>query len=337
MQKLCIVAPEITQKLFITMKQIALSGVFGWEITAGNLSESLSGLSEDVSLLLNTAGGSVVEGIAIVGVIESYKKRGYRVTGCIEGICASMGTLVATVLDSVSMLRGSLMMVHYPRGLAYGDYLSLSKVSEELRAVSADFLTYYKRRTGLDEKVLTAMLQAETWLTADQAKELGFVDEIVEPTIKGPGMKTPEELLAEVEEQKAIVAEQAAKIEAANRESYAREDAAFFDKLVAEGRVMTTQRDSIIGSLAAARESGAEVYEKIRLTFAGFPVHALMQDNQYQPGSLPLDASVRVGFPREMLASISTESLEIHKRILAMSSKTGMSYEECATILLEKV
>lgn len=319
------------------MKQIALSGVFGWEITAGNLSESLSGLSEDVSLLLNTAGGSVVEGIAIVGVIESYKKRGYRVTGCIEGICASMGTLVATVLDSVSMLRGSLMMVHYPRGLAYGDYLSLSKVSEELRAVSADFLTYYKRRTGLDEKVLTAMLQAETWLTADQAKELGFVDEIVEPTIKGPGMKTPEELLAEVEEQKAIVAEQAAKIEAANRESYAREDAAFFDKLVAEGRVMTTQRDSIIGSLAAARESGAEVYEKIRLTFAGFPVHALMQDNQYQPGSLPLDASVRVGFPREMLASISTESLEIHKRILAMSSKTGMSYEECATILLEKV
>lgn len=319
------------------MKQIRLSGYLGFDFTAQGLSGLLAESAEDVSLLLHTPGGSVLEGIAIIGVIESYKKRGYRVTGCIEGVCASMGTMVAAVLDSVSMLRGSLLMVHYPRGLAYGDYLSLSKVSDELKAVSADFLTYYKRRTGLDEKVLTAMLQAETWLTAEQAKELGFVDEIVEPTIKEPGMKTPEELLAEVEEQKRIVAEQAAQIEATAREGYAREDASFFEKLVAEGRVMPTQREAIIGSLTAARESGAEVYTKIRETFGGFPVHALTQDNQYQPGSLPLDASVRVGFPREMLASISTESMEIHKRILAMSSKTGMSYEECATILLDKV
>lgn len=319
------------------MKQIRLSGYLGFDFTAQGLSGLLAESAEDVSLLLHTPGGSVLEGIAIIGVIESYKKRGYRVTGCIEGVCASMGTMVAAVLDSVSMLRGSLLMVHYPRGLAYGDYLSLSKVSDELKAVSADFLTYYKRRTGLDEKVLTAMLQAETWLTAEQAKELGFVDEIVEPTIKEPGMKTPEELLAEVEEQKRIVAEQAAQIEATAREGYAREDASFFEKLVAEGRVMPTQREAIIGSLTAARESGAEVYTKIRETFGGFPVHALTQDNQYQPGSLPLDASVRVGFPREILASISTESMEIHKRILAMSSKTGMSYEECATILLDKV
>ena len=148
------------------------------DVTAKSFLEDLKACKGAVNLHINSSGGDVFQAIAIYNAIKSYKG---GVNIFIEGICASAATLITCAGQKVSMAKNALMMIHTPSvGLmGYYDALELEKVQKSLQAVEGVILDTYKMR--LPEKShseVAKMLTAETWLTADEAQELGFVDEI---------------------------------------------------------------------------------------------------------------------------------------------------------------
>jgi hypothetical protein len=92
-----------------------------------------------------------------------------------------MAGVIAMSGKPVKMAENALFMLHNPAGLAMGDAEDMRGMADMLDRVRASLLTAYERKTRLGSARLTEMLDAETWLTAEEARTLGFVDEVTEP------------------------------------------------------------------------------------------------------------------------------------------------------------
>ena len=161
------------------------------EVTAKSFIEDLKSCTGEVTVHINSSGGDVFQALAIHNRLKEYG----NVTISIEGVCASAATIIACAGKKVKMAANALMMIHTPSvGLmGYYDAAEMEKIRNSLLAVEGAILETYKSR--LPEKnhsEVAEMMLAETWLTADEAKSLGFVDEItgaVEMTNQIKGVK----------------------------------------------------------------------------------------------------------------------------------------------------
>lgn len=149
------------------------------EIFDGEAARVLAQLNADpdaaVEVHLNSPGGLVSEGLAIYNAL-----RPRRPTVYIDGVVASIATLIAMSGQRIIAAENSLLMVHNPAGPAFGDANEMRLTADVLDKFLDVMLIGYTR-TGLSEKQLREMLAAETWMTAQEALELGFVDEVAEP------------------------------------------------------------------------------------------------------------------------------------------------------------
>lgn len=131
----------------------------------------------DVTIHINSGGGSVFDALAIGNAIRNYKG---KVTTCIDGLAASAASLIAVSGEHVKAASNALMMIHQP-SVFLGDYYdaeSLAKVQSSLKAVEASIIATYELRCKKCN--VRDLVKAETWLTAEEAKEYGFVDEITD-------------------------------------------------------------------------------------------------------------------------------------------------------------
>ena len=128
-----------------------------------------------INLRINSLGGDVFDGMAMYNVI---KRREARTTVYIEGIAASIATIIALGADEVVMAENSLFMIHNAWGGTMGEAKDMRKTAETLDKISSELTDIYRKKTGLSNDVLAEMMDAETWLNADEAYELGFVDTI---------------------------------------------------------------------------------------------------------------------------------------------------------------
>lgn len=138
----------------------------------------LRGLDVDViHLRMNSPGGDVFEARAIATALSQVKAR----TVChIEGLAASAATYVATACDEIEIAEGGFFMVHEAWTLTLGNKREHQQQIDLLTKVDDSILDDYAKRTGADRQQLIDWLEAETWFTADEAKEHGFVDRIIE-------------------------------------------------------------------------------------------------------------------------------------------------------------
>ena len=149
-------------------------GAFG--MNAQSFIDEIKGFKNTpLNLHINCVGGDVFEGMAIYNVL---KKRTAETTVYIEGIAASMGSVVALAADKVVMAENSLFMIHNAWGGAMGEAKELKKTANLLEKISNEIADIYIKKTNLPYDKVKEMMDEETWLNADEALELGFVDSI---------------------------------------------------------------------------------------------------------------------------------------------------------------
>ena len=149
-------------------------GTYG--VTAQEFINDIKDLKDlPLNLRINSLGGDVFDGMAMYNVI---KRREAKTTVYIEGIAASIATIIALGADEVVMAENSLFMIHNAWGGTMGEAKDMRKTAETLDKISGELTDIYRKKTGLSYDVLSEMMDEETWLNAEEAFELGFVDTI---------------------------------------------------------------------------------------------------------------------------------------------------------------
>lgn len=131
-----------------------------------------------LNLYVNSPGGSVFEGIAIHNIL---KRHPAEVVASIDGMAASIASVVVMAADTIIIASNAMMMIHDPMGCACGSAADMRKMGEALDKVREQILVSYVERTSGDEQALSDMLTAETWFTAEEAVAAGLADEIAQP------------------------------------------------------------------------------------------------------------------------------------------------------------
>ena len=133
----------------------------------------------DITVWINSPGGDTVAAAQIYNMLMDYPG---KVTVKIDGIAASAASVIAMAGEKVLVSPVSMMMIHNPSTIAYGDTEEMRKAIEVLNEVKESIINAYEIRTGLSRNKLSRLMDAETWMNANKAIELGFADEILTRT-----------------------------------------------------------------------------------------------------------------------------------------------------------
>lgn len=163
------------------------------DITPAVFASELSAGSGPVTIWLNSPGGDVVAAARIYNMLLDYPG---KVTVNIDGIAASAASVIAMAASTVAMSPVSMLMIHNPATLAMGDKTELSRALDMLESVKDSIINAYQLKTGLSRAKLSKLMDAETWMDATAAIELGFADEL----LTGKRAPTPDKEDEESEE-----------------------------------------------------------------------------------------------------------------------------------------
>jgi len=126
-----------------------------------------------INLFINSAGGGVFAGMAIYNIL---KRQTAKITARIDGIAASISSVIAMAADEIIMPKNALIMMHNPYSIMIGDANDMRKEADLLDKVKSIIVGAYKDKSQLsDEKIIT-MMDEETWLTGEEALKIGFAD-----------------------------------------------------------------------------------------------------------------------------------------------------------------
>jgi ATP-dependent Clp endopeptidase proteolytic subunit ClpP len=152
-------------------------GMYG--ISAKSFITDLSRIPSDHTVLLkiHSPGGEVFDGNAIFNAL---KRRTADVIIQIEGLAASMATVIALAGDRVRMAANGFYMIHNPWGVAMGDAAEMRDQAELLDKIRSNMVGAYAAKSGQPTDLIEEWMDAETWFTAEEAKAAGFVDEITD-------------------------------------------------------------------------------------------------------------------------------------------------------------
>lgn len=156
---------------------IAEESWFDDDVTPQLFKEELNAGSGDITVWINSPGGDCVAAAQIYNMLTNYSG---KVTVKIDGIAASAASVIAMAGDAVLVSPVSMMMIHNPATIAWGDSAEMQKAVAMLDEVKESIINAYEIKTGLDRKKLSKLMDAETWMDANSAVEYGFADEIMQ-------------------------------------------------------------------------------------------------------------------------------------------------------------
>ena len=180
-------APE-ERTLFLN-GTIAEESWFDDDVTPQLFKDELNAGSGDITVWINSPGGDCVAAAQIYNMLSNYKG---KVTVKIDGIAASAASVIAMAGDTVLVSPVSMLMIHNPATIAWGDHAEMQKAIDMLSEVKESIINAYVLKTGLSRPKLSHLMDAETWMDANKAVELGFADEIM-ARAKAEPEKEPEE------------------------------------------------------------------------------------------------------------------------------------------------
>ena len=132
--------------------------------------------SDQIAVHINSPGGSVLDGYAIYNQLRN---SGKRITVNIDGMAGSIASVIAMAADEINISEAGRMMIHNPTAGIKGDAKMLANAAETLKDFEGDLVKIYSKRTGQTPANIRKMMNAETILTAKEAVELGFADNII--------------------------------------------------------------------------------------------------------------------------------------------------------------
>ncbi len=147
-------------------------------VTAKKFQKELAEIkAKQIDLHINSPGGAVFDGIAIYNLL---KQHAAEITVYIDGLAASIASVIAMSGDRVIMAGNALFMIHNPSGIVFGTAEDMRKTADVLDKVRSTMTGVYAGKTGKPEDEINGLLDAESWFTADEALAAGFVDEIAD-------------------------------------------------------------------------------------------------------------------------------------------------------------
>lgn len=155
---------------------IAEESWFDDDVTPQLFKEELSAGEGDITVWINSPGGDCVAAAQIYNMLAAYKG---NVTVKIDGIAASAASVIAMAGTTVLMSPVSMMMIHNPATIAFGDHMEMQKAIDMLEGVKDSIINAYTIKTGMSRAKLSRLMDAETWMDATKAVELGFADDII--------------------------------------------------------------------------------------------------------------------------------------------------------------
>ena len=163
---------------------IAEDSWFDDDITPQLFKDELNSGTGDITVWINSPGGDCVAAAQIYNMLSNYKG---KVTVKIDGIAASAASVIAMAGDTVLVSPVSMLMIHNPATIAWGDHAEMQKAMDMLSEVKESIINAYVLKTGLSRPKLSHLMDAETWMDANKAVELGFADEIMARAKTEPG------------------------------------------------------------------------------------------------------------------------------------------------------
>lgn len=167
---------------------IAEESWFDDDVTPQLFKDELNAGSGDITVWINSPGGDCVAAAQIYNMLMDYKG---NVTVKIDGIAASAASVIAMAGTKVLMSPVSMMMIHNPMTVAFGDSGEMQKAIDMLASVKDSIINAYEIKTGLSRTKLSHLMDAETWMDANKAVELGFADEIMQCVGSAEDMEPP--------------------------------------------------------------------------------------------------------------------------------------------------
>lgn len=156
---------------------IAEESWFDDDITPQLFKDELLSGSGDITVWINSPGGDCVAAAQIYNMLMDYKG---NVTVKIDGIAASAASVIAMAGTKVIVSPVSMMMIHNPMTSAFGNATEMEKAIAMLDEVKESIINAYEIKTDMSRAKLSHLMDAETWMNANMAVELGFADEIMQ-------------------------------------------------------------------------------------------------------------------------------------------------------------
>ena len=164
-------------------RTLTLSGViaeeswFDDEVTPQLFKEELMSGTGDITLWINSPGGDCIAAAQIYNMLMDYKG---NVPVKIDGIAASAASVIAMAGTKVIMSPVSMLMIHNPMTMAMGDTKEMEKAISMLSEIKESIINAYELKTGMSRAKIARLMDAETWMDANKAMELGFADEMLQ-------------------------------------------------------------------------------------------------------------------------------------------------------------
>lgn len=153
-----------------------------WGVTAKQFVSDMNAMGDitHINLHINSPGGDVFEGIAIFNALKNH---GAAITVYVDGVAASMASLIAMAGDTVIMPENAFMMIHKPWGISGGDAEKMRTYAERLDKLESVMVPVYAQKTGKTTDEIAAMLADETWMSGAECLAHGFADQVT-PAVK---------------------------------------------------------------------------------------------------------------------------------------------------------
>ena len=189
----------MTERILELNGTIAEESWFDDDVTPQLFKDELNSGTGDITVWINSPGGDCVAAAQIYNMLSNYKG---KVTVKIDGIAASAASVIAMAGDTVLVSPVSMLMIHNPATIAWGDHAQMQKAIDMLSEVKGSIINAYVLKTGLSRPKLSHLMDAETWMDANKAVELGFADEIMTRAKTEPEKDEGDSLEEDEEEKK---------------------------------------------------------------------------------------------------------------------------------------
>lgn len=167
---------EQPERILFLNGTIAEDSWFDDDVTPQLFKDELCAGEGDITVWINSPGGDCVAAAQIYNMLTAYKG---NVTVKIDGIAASAASVIAMAGDKVLMSPVSMMMIHNPATIAFGDHTEMQKAIDMLNGVKESIINAYVIKTGLSRAKLSHLMDEETWMDANKAMEFGFADDVL--------------------------------------------------------------------------------------------------------------------------------------------------------------
>ena len=186
---------EKTERILTLSGVIAEESWFDDEVTPKIFRDELMSGEGEITVWINSPGGDCIAAAQIYNMLLEYKG---NVTIKIDGIAASAASVVAMAGNKVIMSPVSMLMIHNPMTMAAGGTTEMKKAISMLTEVKESIINAYELKTGMSRDKIAKLMDAETWMDANKAVELGFADEILsrESSVKPSAMMYSENVVS---------------------------------------------------------------------------------------------------------------------------------------------